>query len=107
MVKLAIQLVSLRRRETYSERHPFARLAKAYQGRIVAARWRLEEAERLMKDTLRAALLASGDDHFRFPAGKRCEGVLLTQGGKLVDQVERHLRKFGDQARGKRKRRQP
>ncbi|KAK7952487.1 uncharacterized protein PG986_008215 [Apiospora aurea] len=90
-----IQLVVRRRKELGSESHPFTLLAKAYQGRIIAARGRLEEAEQLMKDALKTALLVLGDDHIGLMAGKKWYGEVLMQRGKL-GLAERYFRESCD-----------
>ncbi|KAK8140421.1 kinesin light chain [Apiospora sp. TS-2023a] len=91
-----IQHVVNRRKEIWSESHPFTLLGKGYQGRIIAARGRLEEAERLMKNALETALLVLGGEHLGLLAGKKWYADVLVQRGKL-EEAERYLREASDQ----------
>ncbi|KAK7923202.1 hypothetical protein PG985_007273 [Apiospora marii] len=90
-----IQHVVSRRKEIWSESHPFTLMGKGYQGRIIAARGRMEEAERLMENAMETAILVLGDEHLGLLAGKKWYADVLVQRGKL-EEAERYLREASD-----------
>lgn len=59
-----------RRTEILGKEHPYTLLSRACLGRVIAARGRLDEADRVMSKTLEVAVRNLGHDHLGVLAGK-------------------------------------
>lgn len=84
-----------RRTEILGKEHPYTLLSRACLGRVIAARGRLSEVDRLLSKTLDVAVRNLGDDHLGVLAGKVWYSQVLVAKGEL-GLAEQYLRETTD-----------